>query len=223
MSQELGRLIEAWRGHDALSEMLDEFQEILRDGEWMFRTVTAVMDRREKPETAHDAFFARDKEINARERDIRGRIVQHLGPGRDADVEPCLVMMSVVKDAERLGDYCKNILEIAQFLPGCLEHGVYETPLTEMESEIELMFARTKKAFINSDEQVAREAVEIKRRISVKADMLLRQLLEDKNIPVRQAVIYTLLERYFKRVASHLDNIASAVLNPVSDIDMDAK
>jgi phosphate uptake regulator len=53
--------------------------------------------------------------------------------------------------------------------------------------------------------------------------MLLRQLLEDKNIPVRQAVIYTLLERYFKRVASHLDNIASAVLNPVSDIDMDAK
>lgn len=218
-----GRLLSSWRKKDLLSQAFDEFHQMLADTEWMFDMVTDVLLCKRPAADVKDQLEKKDEIVNNRERLVRRKIIEYLTLNPEGDVPAALVLFTVVKDAERLGDYCKNILEIAQFLPGCLEHGVYETPLTEMESEIELMFARTKKAFINSDEQVAREAVEIKRRISVKADMLLKQLLEDKNIPVRQAVIYTLLERYFKRVASHLDNIASAVLNPVSDIDMDAK
>ena len=99
MSLTLKQLIEAWRGRDLLSRMLDEFRGMLADAEWMFRTVGDVLDRRQKPEDVHDKFFALDQAINALEKDIRRRIVEHLSLRGDADVPACLVMMSVVKDA----------------------------------------------------------------------------------------------------------------------------
>ncbi len=114
-------LIRAWRGRDLLSQMLDEFQTMLRDGEWMFATVGKVLRREEQPEAVHEAFFARDREINQREKDIRRRIVEHLSLRGEADVPACLVLMSVVKDAERIGDYCKNIYEVACLYKGPLE------------------------------------------------------------------------------------------------------
>jgi phosphate uptake regulator len=30
-------------------------------------------------------------------------------------VAACLALMSVAKDAERIGDYCKNVFEVGQF------------------------------------------------------------------------------------------------------------
>ena len=38
-------LINAWRGRDLLSQMLDEFHQMLKDGEWMFKTVGQVLCR----------------------------------------------------------------------------------------------------------------------------------------------------------------------------------
>ena len=35
-------------------------------------------------------------------------------PVPGVDVPACLVLMSVVKDAERIGDYCKNVLDAAK-------------------------------------------------------------------------------------------------------------
>jgi len=218
MAGMLRQLISAWRGRDLLSEMLTEFQHMLQDGEWMFRTAGAVLLREEKPDVVHDEFFARDKEINRQETDIRRRIVEHLSLRRDADVPACLVLMSVVKDAERIGDFCKNVYEVACLYTMNFDHGPYITPLKELRAEIESLFSKCRVAFAEADQEVAGEIIAETKGITKHCDEMIAQLINDQ-LPTQKAVAYALLSRYFKRVASHLRNIATSVTGPVHQID----
>lgn len=201
-----------------MSEMLDEFQEMLRDGEWMFRTVAGVMDGRRTPQTVHDAFFARDKEINGHEKDLRRRIVQHLGLGRDADVEACLVLMSVVKDAERVGDYCKNMFEVACLLRTGLGAGRHVGELKRLRAEVGRLFARVREAFAEADGPGAVKVIRKTRDVGWRADQMIERLIRDK-MPTRKSVAFALLFRYVKRVAAHLGNICTSVTGSVVELD----
>ena len=218
MAGMLRKLIDAWRGRDLLSEMLDEFQRMLVDGEWMFGTVGAVLLREEKPETVHDDFFARDKEINRHETEIRRRIVEHLSLRRDADVPACLVLMSVVKDAERIGDFCKNLYEVACLYTMDFDHGPYVTPLKKLRSDVEGLFGSTRKAFAEADGATAMEVIRAARDVAGRCDDMITKLIGDE-LPTQKAVAYTLLSRYLKRVAAHLANICTSVTGPVHQMD----
>jgi len=198
--------------------MLDDFEEMLRDGEWMFRTVGRVLLREEKPETVHDEFFARDKKINDAERNIRRRIVEHLSLRREADVPACLVLMSVVKDAERIGDFCKNLYEVACLYTMNFDHGRYITPLKQIRSDVEGLFGNARIAFAEADGATAREVIGAAHDVGHRCDAMIEKLIHDK-LPTQKAVAYTLLSRYFKRVASHLANICTSVTGPVHEMD----
>jgi len=212
------QLIDAWRGRDLLSEMLDQFQQMLKDGEWMFRTVGAVLLREEAPEVVHEEFFARDKEINRLERDIRRRIVEHLSLRREADVPACLVLMSVVKDAERIGDYCKNLYEVGCLYNKRFEHGRYGKPLNRLRTDVEGMFSEVRTAFAEADGEAAAKLIRESGKIAKKCDNIIESLIEDK-LSSHKAVAYTLTSRYFKRTAAHLANICTSVTGPVHEMD----
>ena len=214
----LRQLIDAWRGRDLLSEMLDDFQHMLKDGEWMFKTVGAVLEREEKPETVHDEFFARDKEINRHEKDIRRRIVEHLSLRRDADVPACLVLMSVVKDGERIGDFCKNLYEVACLYTMNFDHGRYITPFKELRASVEGLFSKARTAFAEADGKTAMHVIEEAEELGRRCDEMIEKLIRDK-LPTQKAVAYTLLARYLKRVAAHLANICTSVTGPVHEMD----
>ena len=211
-------LIHAWRGRDLLSEMLDEFQQMLLDCEWMFRTVGAVLLRQERPETVHDEFFARDREINSREKEIRRRIVEDLSLRREADVPACLVLMSVVKDAERIGDYCKNVYEVACLYAKGFDEGTYVAPLKEVRVETEGLLGKTRAAFAEVRGEAALEVIRASRVIGDRCDDMIAGLIRDR-LPTDEAVAYALLFRYFKRIAAHLANICSSVTGPVYEMD----
>ena len=110
----LRELLKAWRSRDLLGRMLSDFQEMLRKTEWLFETVSDVLLRKRKPEEVAGEIYRTDKEVNKAERSIRRELVQHLVVRPDADVPASLILMSVVKDAERIGDFCKNIFEIGR-------------------------------------------------------------------------------------------------------------
>ncbi len=58
--------------------------------------------------------FDTDLRINHAEQRIRREIVVHATVHGPSSFPACLVLMSVVKDAERLGDYAKNIFDLAE-------------------------------------------------------------------------------------------------------------
>ncbi len=213
------KLIEAWRRKPILVQMCEALVHMLGDAHWMFRSVTKLLfegDGRD-PKAVHE-IYDRDIQINKAERHLRKQLVEHLSFLPGSDVPTCLVLMSVVKDAERIGDFCKNILEVAGWLEVPVAGDAYAEEFRALVSEIGNEFEPTAKCFEESDRELGHHVLEKTRALAKRADEVIERLLEEA-ISCRRAVSYTLLARYLKRVSAHLANIASSTVMPLHKLD----
>ena len=67
-------------------------------------------------------------------------------------VASSLVLMSVVKDAERVGDYCKNLLEVAQMLQEPITELKHCHEVIEIGKHVTQIFKHSIRAFAEEDE-----------------------------------------------------------------------
>lgn len=211
--------IEALRRRPLLDQMLSELEQMLGEAVDMFRPIADVLTGRAQPtEGAHDLVYATDQKINHIHRKIRKQLVEHLVVATGADVPISLVLMSVTKDAERVGDMCKNMLEISEAFGGPLPQGAYGERFAGLLSETEALFAPTADAFRTSDKDLGHEAVEKSRALAREYDRVIEDLLKD-DISARDAVLLALLARYLKRLCLHLSNVATSVVMPLHRLD----
>jgi len=216
----LRELLAAWRGRDALSRMFDEFDQMLEETHWMFQQAVEVFFSRVDWQAVQDPLYERDKKVNQLERSIRAQIVKHLTVQPKTNLAACLVLMSVVKDAERIGDYCKNVFEVGKFYTHEFTSPTYLDPLERIRMKVEAIYRLTRDAFSRSDVDGAREVQKAFGTLSKACDDLIQRLLRGRNnIPTDEAVAYSLLTRHLKRIGAHLSNIASAVVAPVHKLD----
>ncbi|MBN1943364.1 MAG: hypothetical protein JW849_08735 [Phycisphaerae bacterium] len=218
-------IINAFRHTDVVETLEGKIGEMLDAGQWMFQQVSDLLARKRRADALRDALYEKDRRINQLEQEIRERIVTHLTVGNPQDLGPCLVLMSVVKDAERIGDYCKNIFEVGKFYQGEFTRPEFHGPLEEIASTIQEMFERTKTALLENDAALAKQVIAKKGNISKSCNLLVQQLLslEETDAPAGEVVAYALLARYYKRVESHLSNLASSVVAPVPLLDFHEK
>lgn len=211
-------LLNFWKGKDFLSQVLDDFGNMLDDAEGMFKSVCKKLIDNQEESGLREKIYKADRKINRAEKDIRKRIVEHLSFQPAVDVSACLLLMSVVKDAERLGDYCKNLFEVTQLLNAPMDKAKFEGLFSDIDQELFSLFTETKEAFINSDEEKACASWQRKEKVAKKCDEILRQLAQG-NFSANESVCFALTARYFKRLAAHLTNIASSVVLSISDLD----
>lgn len=211
-------LLQFWKGKDFLSQVLEEFKSMLDDAQIMFDSVCRrLIDKKEEP-GLKDKVYGTDKQVNDLQRDIRKRIIEHLSLQPSVDVSTCLLLMSVVKDAERLGDYAKNLYEVSTMIKKPLNKEKYLELFGNIEKEISELFKATKTAFIESDENNATKSWEYKTKIAKRCDQIIEKLAESQ-LSVNEAVCFALMARYFKRITAHLTNIATSVILPLADLD----
>jgi phosphate transport system protein len=216
----LRQILNALRAKDVLGEMIAQVGQMLQAGRWMFCKSSEVLLRQVDWHGVADELYARDREINHIEQNVRERIVTHLSVGNQADLSACLALMSVVKDAERIGDYCKNIFEVGKFYERAYTHPQYAKPLEEVRTAIGELFPRAERAFVDADRAGARKVLDVAGSLTKTCDVLIQQLLSSgEQAPADESVAYVLLARFYKRVAAHLGNIASSVISPVPLID----
>jgi len=214
----LKALMEAWRGRDLLTRMLTEFDQMLVDTEWMYRRVWSVVFQEVPPKEVEDEIYARDKKVNGTQRRVRRQIIEHLTLRPEANLAACLVLMSVVKDAERIGDFCKGIYEVGEGARVAFENDSYSRPLNHTVSDVGALFDKVRIAFREGEEQAAHELVRRCREIAKRCDRVIRSLFRC-DLPPAKAVGYTLLFRYLKRIDVHILNITTATIAPVHEID----
>ena len=211
-------LLQFWKGKDFLNQVLEEFKNMLDDAQIMFNAVCAKLLDNIEEEGLREKIYAIDRKVNELQRDIRKRVVEHLSIRPSVDVPTCLLLMSVVKDAERLGDYAKNLYEVSRLLEVPINREKYNELFNNIEQEISELFGDTKKAFMESDENEAAKTWTLKREISKRCDNILEEVIKS-DLSVKEAVAFTLMARYFKRITAHLTNIATSVIVPLSDLD----
>ncbi len=214
----LKKLLDMLRAKAPLKGMLEEFIQMIEKAELMFEASMQVLMGDRSTVDVKKEIYARDREINEHQRSIRRKIINHLSIQQGADVPICLVFMSVVKDAERIGDYCKNIYELGEMLAITFDQGRYKTPLKELADQTGDLFGLTKRAFELSDKETAHVVIRQGKTIKKQCDTTLQQLIVD-DLPTNKAAGYTLLSRYIKRVSGHLVNIATSVVTPVDKLD----
>lgn len=214
----LRELLDVWRGKDILNQMVAELTAMLEEAEAMFDAACAVLLDGRDPQPLRDDLYARDRRVNETEWAVRKQIVEHLSVNPGPHAPACLVLMSVVKDADRVADYAKNLFEVVDVAPGGFAPDAFVEAFMGVADGLHTTFEKTRRAFSDEDEGLAYELVEDEEALEKKLDAMVAQLAE-ADLPGRQAVAYTLTVRHLKRISAHLGNIASAVVMPIHKID----
>lgn len=189
-------LLSFWKGKDFLAQVFEEFKSMLDDSEFMFKSVRSrLLDNVEEPDLKQKIYDI-DKKVNLLQKDIRRRIVEHLSLQPTVNVTACLVLMSVVKDAERLGDYCKNLYEVTELIAEPVDQQLFTNYFKEIDKDIMKLFEQTKKAFIEADEDMARLTWDYEKRIAKDCDRIVANLAQS-DLSVNEAVCFVLIARHF--------------------------
>ena len=108
-------MLSIFRDADQLENVEAQLLEMLASCEDTFDLATGAVFGEMDVTEAGDQLEVLDKGLNKTERAIRRELLVH-GTVRGAEVDQGLMLtyMSVAKDIERIGDYCKNIWNLAQ-------------------------------------------------------------------------------------------------------------
>ncbi len=164
--------------------------------------------------------YKTDQKLNSFERDVRRKVMTHLSMGNTADIASGLTLVSIVIDMERIGDYTKNIYDLAVHHPGRLQAGNLEPLLKEVEASALDKFDRTAKAFKAGNVEESRLLMEeYKEDISKLCRELEVALLTGKSdLNTQEAVAVALYTRFLKRISAHSRNLVSSLVNPFDRI-----
>ena len=158
-----------------------------------------------------------DRQINVTEMEIRRELVVHFSVHAGGDATEMLVFMNMVKDLERIGDYNKNVFDLA-------EEGVSFAGADDLErilgfrDEISSRIALMGEILTVRDEERARAYIARSDELRREFDNLVNELVHSTE-PARHAVPRALLYRFLKRITAHSLNVVTAVIMPVDRLD----
>ena len=197
--------------HQALNITLDMLEIDLK----MFNASSASLRHQNTGELPFDV-RKEDRRINKLQRQVRRNVLTHLSVVGTQSVVPGLVLVSVVIDVERIGDYTKNISELAVMHPARLEAGPYESKLADIERQVATIFPQVIRVLREQDSELAAKIMSAEDRTGKRAERIVQSLIVERarGVKVEDAVCLALYVRHLKRINAHLTNIASAIGNP---------
>ena len=157
-----------------------------------------------------------DKKVNKYQREVRREVLQYLSVAGMERLASGLNLISIIIDLERIGDYTKNIVELAESHHARLNAGDREEDLRRIETALEEAFDRIRKVLENSDDKEAEALIKDYLWLNPLCDKQVQRFLkeEDESLSRRSAVALALYFRFLKRIHSHLRNIATTVYRP---------
>ncbi|KAF5431345.1 Na+/phosphate symporter [Candidatus Methanophagaceae archaeon] len=173
------------------------------------------------------SFDIRDQDtaINKYEREVRRNVFNHLCVAGMEDLNSGLILVSIIIDIERVGDYTKNMVELAESLDKILKGGKFEKDLHKVEEAVEDTFKRVREILEEGDDKKAEDLLFEYNWVNKVCDKHVSDLLNKKEnkMSSAKAVALSLYFRYLKRINSHLRNVATSVVNPFPRIGFKVK
>ena len=207
------------RGHnrDGLEHVQRQLLEMLSHDREAFDAATGSILEGGNTALVGPKLRATDALVNELEREIRRELVVHASVHGAGDIAAILVYMSIVKDVERVGDYAKNIYDLAaggvdfRAAPDRPVMITYRDRTAEMITESGLIFAE--------DDHDRAKALLAEADAMLDAFDELVDALVVSDGRAHDAVPRALFYRHLKRIVAHLMNLLSAVVVPVDRLD----
>ena len=169
-------------------------------------------------DTVRDDLYSTDKSINELHREVRREMIVHSAVNsRNLDIPLLLSYMTMSKDIERIGDYCKNLFEIAE-TGNTFAKGDDLDSYIELRNDIGKLIVYLQSCLALDDVSKVQDLITLGSSLSSDIDVKITDLLEDKE-KIQYPVATTLFFRYLKRIVSHIVNAATALIMPTDQID----
>ncbi|MCR5163145.1 MAG: hypothetical protein K6C40_03910 [Thermoguttaceae bacterium] len=208
------------QGNSGIEKIRQDFIQMLETAHKEFELACQVTLHGVDPAQVKDELLGYDKKVNKAERSIRKELVVHCSVHGTIETE-CLAMMSIAKDAERLGDYSKNIFDMGELAPSLPEGKELEELLV-----LEKLILKT---FTDGAETLRSQNSEMAEKLIIdctwgehQCDSITKVLLNLPE-PTRRTASDVLMFRFMKRMLSHLRNISSSVVQPLHKLDFTKK
>lgn len=200
-------------------QALEECHEMLDIDLKMFQESINVLRNKDNSESSFDIRKA-DLKINEFERSVRRKVMTHLAVSGTDDLGSGLILISVVTDIERIGDYTKNIYDLSKFYTKKLNGHDLESDLSNVEEKVVSLFQNSIKAFKDQDLELARQLMkDYKESISKQSDKITNDIISGKlSMDADTATAVAMYSRYLKRIGAHSRNLISSVVNPFERI-----
>jgi phosphate uptake regulator len=214
----LRELISILRSTNPLRAMGENFSRMLHIAYDMSIAAGKIYFGEKDSPVDRTRIYEQDVEVNQLERTIRKQVVAHLAfKGNIPDVPYCLLLMSLVKDVERLGDYAKNLIEVTE-IEATLRDDDIRQELLEIRRGVEEAFQSIYDIFESSDQERALRLIRQGRDIAHRCDALILRIANGE-CEARATTAQILGTRYYKRIGGHVLNILSSVVMPLHKVD----
>lgn len=197
-----------------IQQALKDMQLMLDTSLQMFEDASAELLENEVLE---NNLYVQDQTVNKKETEIRRAVLEHIAIDPKREMIFSLVLISIVQDAERIGDLAKSISEIARMAKGP-RHGKYVDQLRDLRDRVAAVFRDTIKAFTDADEEQARKVMDESVAVKQELTAFMKHMADEDSLDANTAVVLALGARMVSRTSSHLSNIASSVAMPFDQI-----
>ena len=204
-------------GQSTIEEVEATLVEMMHNARHVYdEAMGAVFGGGKSKETKRDVKKT-DKEINIAQQQVRQALVMHASVSPTLDIADTLAYMSVVKDVERVGDYSKNLYDLAKY-GADFSTAPDRDQLAEYRDKVGQLIDDSIVVFGNRDSEAAQQLID-------KADGFLDEY--DSNVkaafksegPASDAVARALYFRFLKRITAHVMNLMTALVAPVHRLD----
>jgi len=214
-----GSFLDLFRADNWSNDLVERICEMLGLSADMFAYTSGVIVDGAPQGDPQVEVYDRDIRINKIERKIRRRVVSRLSAQTSqAEVPSALIFMNVVKDGERMGDYVKNLHEVRAMMPENPDMDLYRQHLLAPTAAVTDLFDLVRRAFAESDEELAGQVIKRAKREGRSHEEAIRAITTS-DLTTQDAVCLVLTLRFYKRLVSHMSNIATTVVMPVDMID----
>lgn len=201
--------------------LLERFDRMMIDGLHMFDLASNALLAGTETEVIRKELFGADQRINRNEQKLRRQLIVHASVNGATSFPTCLVFMSIAKDAERIGDYCKNLFDLAASRIEERELAAH-SELLSVKERLGRQLRLMTQVYGAQDQERAREVMLEAEKLQDDCDRHIEAFIQRKDQEKgKDRIVSTLAFRYFKRICAHSKNICSSIVQPVDLLDYD--
>ena len=209
-------IIKIWKSDSLLSQAWDDSISMLKLSHDIFIKSIDSFNSYDSVEEIK-ALKKEDRKINDYQMTVRRKVLTYFSLETSSrEVPNGLILVDMVVDIERIGDYCKNISDLTLMQKASFDFGELKEEISAMEEEVRSRFSITIQVIENQDEDLARTLNDkYKKTVSSASDKIVSGIVSgdvklDSQSKSASLVLYA---RYLKRIGAHLKNITSTVVN----------
>tara|TARA_B000000441_G_C21730615_1_gene346022 strand:- start:53 stop:553 length:501 start_codon:yes stop_codon:yes gene_type:complete len=149
-------IIKIWKSDSLLSQAWDDSILMLKLSHDIFIKSIDSFNSHDSVEEIK-ALKKEDRKINDYQMTVRRKVLTYFSLETSSrEVPNGLILVDMVVDIERIGDYCKNISDLTLMQKAPFDFGELKEEIAAMESEVRSRFSTTIQVIENQDEDLAR-------------------------------------------------------------------